>query len=256
MPIVLVHGNPETDAIWADLRTHLGTDDVVALSPPGFGAPVPPDFGATSDDYVAWLAGELEGIDQPIDLVGHDWGGGHVFRLALSRPELVRSWATDIASCFDPTYVWHDLAQVWQTPEAGEAAIARQLAATPAQRAERYVGLGMSPAAAMACAAAFNQDMGRCILPLYRSAVQPKMAAWGADLTGARSKPGLVIVATEDPYTGGEARARHTAERANAQVTVLDGLGHWWMCQDPERGAAAIRAFVHAVASGGAGRVR
>lgn len=75
MPIVLVHGNPETDAIWADLRQHLGREDVVAPSPPGFGAPAPPDFGATSDDYVAWLASGLERLDGPIDLVGHDWGG-------------------------------------------------------------------------------------------------------------------------------------------------------------------------------------
>ncbi len=255
MPIVLVHGNPETDAIWADLRRRLGTDDVLALSPPGFGAPAAPDFG-TSDDYVAWLGARLEGIDGPIDLVGHDWGGGHVLRLVLSRPELVRSWATDIAGCFDPTYVWHDLARMWQTPEAGEAAIAQQLAATPAQLTDRYVGLGMSPAAAASCAAAFNQDMGRCILTLYRSAVQPKMATWGADLTAARSKPGLVIVATEDQYTGGEMRARHTAERANAQVTVLDGLGHWWMCQDPERGAATIRSFVDAFVGSDAGSVR
>ena len=60
MPIVLVHGNPETDAIWDELRSHLGRSDVIALSPPGFGAPVPEGFGATSDDYVSWLASELE----------------------------------------------------------------------------------------------------------------------------------------------------------------------------------------------------
>ena len=243
MPIVLVHGNPETDAIWADLRAHLGTDDVVALSPPGFGAPAERDFGATSDDYVAWLGRELEAIDGPIDLVGHDWGGGHVLRLVLSRPELVRSWVTDIAGAFDPTYVWHERAQMWQTPELGEAAIAQQLAATPAQLTERYLDLGMSAAAAASCAAAFNQDMGRCILALYRSAVQPKLATWGADLTAARAKPGLVIVASDDQYTGGEARARHTAERTNARVTVLDGLGHWWMAEDPARSARVLTAF-------------
>ncbi|MGD9892488.1 MAG: alpha/beta fold hydrolase, partial [Dehalococcoidia bacterium] len=92
MPIVLIHGNPETAAIWDDLRQHLGDAEVVSLSPPGFGAPVPEGFDATSDAYVAWLAGELESIDGPIDLVGHDWGGGHVVRLVAARPELVRSW--------------------------------------------------------------------------------------------------------------------------------------------------------------------
>ena len=99
----------------------LGRDDVVALSPPGFGAPVADGFGATSDDYLAWLVAELEALDGPIDLVGHDWGGGHVQRLAATRPDLIRSWVTDIAGAADPEYVWHDMAQVWQTPGDGEA---------------------------------------------------------------------------------------------------------------------------------------
>jgi pimeloyl-ACP methyl ester carboxylesterase len=244
MPIVLVHGNPETDAIWDELRRHLGRDDVVALSPPGFGAPVPEGFSATSDAYVAWLADELTRIDGPIDLVGHDWGGGHVLRLVASQPALVRSWAIDIAGCFDPAYVWHDFAQVWQTPGAGEAAIAQMVATPTEQRAQQFQALGMSNAVAERVAAATDEAMGRCILALYRSAAQPQMAEWGADLSNARLRPGLVIIPTEDHFTGGETLARRTAERAGAQVAVLEGLGHWWMCQDPQRGAAVIRSFV------------
>jgi pimeloyl-ACP methyl ester carboxylesterase len=244
MPIVLVHGNPETDAIWDDLRHHLGRDDAVTLSPPGFGAPVPEGFGATSDEYVSWLEDELLRIDGPIDLVGHDWGGGHVMRLVLARPELVRSWTIDIAGCFDPDYVWHDLARVWQTPDAGEAAIAQFIATPAGQRAQQLAALGMSADVARRVSAACDEAMGRCILSLYRSAAQPRMATWGADLSNARSRPGLVIIATEDHYTGGEVLARRTAERAGATVALLDGLGHWWMCQDPTRGAEAIRSFV------------
>lgn len=243
MTIVLVHGNPETDAIWDDLRQHL-VGDVVALSPPGFGAPVPQGFGATSDDYVDWLAAELRGIDGPIDLVGHDWGGGHVFRMVAAHPELVRSWATDIAGCLDPEYVWHERAQVWQTPGAGEQAVKQQMAVPPEPRAMFLQGLGMSPNAAASASAAANEDMGRCILALYRSAAQPKMAEWGAEVAGLRARPGLVIVPSEDHFTGGETLARRTAERTGAEVALLEGLGHWWMCQDPRRGAEAINAFV------------
>jgi pimeloyl-ACP methyl ester carboxylesterase len=102
----------------------------VALSPPGFGGPVPEGFGATSDEYVAWLAAQLEANFEPVDLVGYDWGGGHMFRLACQQPELLRSWTTDIGGCFDAEYVWHDAAQAWQTPDVGEQAVA-QMAATP-----------------------------------------------------------------------------------------------------------------------------
>ena len=40
MTLVLVHGNPETDALWDPLVDALGRTDVVRLSPPGFGAPL------------------------------------------------------------------------------------------------------------------------------------------------------------------------------------------------------------------------
>lgn len=244
MPLVLVHGNPETDAIWDELRARLGRSDVITLSPPGFGAPVPTGFGATSDEYVTWLAQQLEQIAGPIDLVGHDWGGGHVMRLAAARPELIRSWAMDIAGCFDPAYVWHDFAQVWQTPGAGEAAIEQMVAAPLEARTAQFVGLGMTKDVAARVAAANNAEMGRCILALYRSAAQPKMQQWGAALDSARTRPGLVIIPTEDHFTGGEAMARRTAERLNAKVEVLQSLGHWWMCQDPARGAEILRNWV------------
>jgi pimeloyl-ACP methyl ester carboxylesterase len=244
MPIVLVHGNPETSAIWSEMRHYLDRDDVVPLSPPGFGAPVPEGFGATSDDYVAWLVTSLATIPGPIDLVGHDWGGGHVFRLVNSRPELVRSWVIDIAGCFDPKYVWHERAQLWQTPGAGETAIAQQLAIPKDQLAEGYLRLGMSRHAAVSCSEACDEAMGRCILSLYRSAAQPNMTHWAADVSSARSRPSLMIVPTEDHYTGGEVLARRTATRLGAQVSILESLGHWWMCEDPQRGAAAINSFL------------
>ena len=116
MTVVLVHGNPETDAVWGPLADALRRDDVVRLSPPGFGAPVPRGWGATVEEYRLWLVGELEAVGEPVDLVGHDWGGGHVANVAMTRPDLLRSWCSDILGVFEPDYVWHDMAQVWQTP--------------------------------------------------------------------------------------------------------------------------------------------
>lgn len=243
MPVVLVHGNPETTAIWEDMIPLLEADEVIALSPPGFGAPVPDGFGATAAEYGAWLAGELQKIDGPIDLVGHDWGGGHVMGLVNVAPDLVRSWASDIAGALDPDYVWHDMAQAWQAPGVGEAAVAAMVEAPLDDRAGIFIANGARPELAMRLAEGIDAEMGRCILALYRSAAQPAMSQFGADLSGLASKPGLVIIATEDQFTGGEELARRTAERADEQVAVLEGLGHWWMLQDPAAGAAALNAF-------------
>ncbi len=240
---VFVHGNPETAAIWGPLLAELGHPDAVTLSPPGFGAPVPDGFAATADEYARWLASELEEQRAPVDLVGHDWGGGHVVRIAMERPQLIRSWATDIGGCFAPDYVWHDLAQVWQTPDAGEEAVAAIASLPVPDRASRFESLGMTSDIARAVAEATDETMGRCILSLYRSAAQPAMARLGAALGDAGRRPGLVIIPTEDGYTGGEERARWSAGEAKAQVAVLQGLGHWWMIQDPAAGAALLRRF-------------
>jgi pimeloyl-ACP methyl ester carboxylesterase len=240
---VFVHGNPETAAIWGPLLAELQHPDTVTLSPPGFGAPVPPGFGATADDYAAWLATELECQGAPVDLIGHDWGGGHVMRVAMERPELVRSWAMDTASCFAPDYVWHDRAQVWQTPGAGEDSVAAMASLPLASRASMFESLGMTPDIAGEVAKATDETMGRCILALYRSATQPAMARLGAALPAAAARPGLVIIPTEDQFTGGEARARWSVEQAKAKVALLQGLGHWWMIQDPAAGADTLREF-------------
>jgi pimeloyl-ACP methyl ester carboxylesterase len=241
--VVLVHGNPETEALWGPLVDALGRDDVVRLSPPGFGAPLPNDFPATYVAYRDWLEDELERIDGPIDLVGHDWGGGHVVNAVMHRPELVRSWASDAVGLFDPDYIWHDLAQVWQTPDAGEELVDTLLGGTVGDRAERMAGFGIPLDIATSMAPAQGPDMARAILLLYRSAAQPAMAEAGRALENAAARPGLSILATEDPYIGPDDHRRRAADRAGARTEVLDGLGHWWMVEDPARGAAALTRF-------------
>jgi pimeloyl-ACP methyl ester carboxylesterase len=250
LTVVLVHGNPETDAIWGPMLDALGRRDVVRLSPPGFGAPLPDDFPATYLAYRDWLEGELENIGEPVDLVGHDWGGGHVVNVVMHRPELVRSWVSDILGCFEPEYVWHDVAQVWQTPEEGEQHVGTLLGGTIEDRAAMWAAAGVPPDIATSFAAAQGPEMGRAILVLYRSARQPAMAEAGRALEKAAARPGLSLLATEDTYVGSEAMRRRAAQRAGAQTEVLDGLGHWWMMQDPARAAAVLTRFWESLGAG------
>ncbi len=119
MTVVLVHGVPETTAVWDLIAPEL-TGDVVNLGMPGFGNQRPDGFGSTMDEYVAWLEGEVAAIDGPVDLVGHDWGGILTARIVTTRPGLVRSWVSDAVGVLDPDFRWHDFAQIWQTPVAGE----------------------------------------------------------------------------------------------------------------------------------------
>jgi pimeloyl-ACP methyl ester carboxylesterase len=241
--VVLVHGNPETDAIWGPLTAVLGRDDVVALSPPGFGAPLPPGFGATYLEYRDWLEAELSRLGGTIDLVGHDWGGGHVVNVVMHRPELVRSWVSDVVGLFDPDYVWHDMAQVWQTPGAGEESLDAMMAGDLPARTEILTSLGIPADIASRMAEHQNEDMKTAILAVYRSAAQPAMAEAGRHLEAAAARPGLSLLATEDPFIGANDHRRRAADRAGARTEVLEGLGHWWMVEDPQRGAEALTQF-------------
>lgn len=242
MTVVLVHGNPETDAVWGPLVAQLSRDDVVRLSPPGFGAPVPNGWGATVEEYRLWLVGELERIGEPVDLVGHDWGGGHVMNVAMTRPDLLRTWCSDVLGIFEPDYVWHEMAQIWQTPGAGEQ-FAAGMVHDRSGRAAGIVERGVTPEIAEEMSRSWTDDMVRCVLALYRDAAQPALARLGERLPAAATRPGLAIQATDDHFVGTDEMRRRAAGRAGARVAVLDGLGHWWMLQDPVRGAAVLTEF-------------
>ena len=246
MAVVLLHGNPETPAIWEPLIHELGREDVVTPQLPGFGCPVPKGFGATKEEYVLWLIAQLEPLvyeHGPVDFVGHDWGGGIGMRAICLRPHLFRTWSCDVLGLFHPDYVWHDFAQIWQTPEAGEQYFAQMQATPLADRIAGYEAIGIPRPTADRLAEAGDELMGTCILSLYRSATQPAMKEWGEHLGPAATVPGLAVVAPNDPFVQGDSLGREVAERIGASVHELPGQGHWWMLGDPAAGAAMLQRF-------------
>lgn len=246
MTIVLVHGNPETAAIWGPLIDALKTEritDVTTLSPPGFGAPTPDGWDPTPQSYVAWLTEQLRQMAGPIDLVGHDWGAGHVFGLLATEPDLIRSFAADCAGLIHPDYEWHDMAKTWQTEGAGEDAVESMQALSSADRQEMFANLGMPPDIAIELAAAAGKpEMGSCVLGLYRAAAQPAMTELGARLSGASLPPGLILNATADAYVGPHL-APEVAKSLGARRLDLHDQGHWWMVSAPEVAAHGLAEF-------------
>jgi len=245
VPKAFVHGNPETSALWQVLFEELrvrGIDDLTALSPPGFGAPVPAGWEPSQASYRNWLIGELESLGGNVDLVGHDWGAGHVYGVLAERPDLLRSWAADCAGLVHPDYTWHDMAQAWQTDGVGEQAIEAMIGGSVEERSAIWVQMGMREDVATRIAREQDAEMGRCVLGLYRSAAQPAMRALGERLRGTERRPGLALIATEDPYAGSPAMAAEVASALGARITRLEGLGHWWMFDGAAAAADALSA--------------
>jgi pimeloyl-ACP methyl ester carboxylesterase len=241
MTIVLLHGVPETAEIWDDVRERLDAPSV-ALQLPGFACPRPDGFAATKDAYVDWLVEELKQIDGPIDLVGHDWGGGFSLRIGQHYPELVRSWVSDVAGIAHPDYVWHDIAQIWQTPETGEAFFENQ--GSPEDRAALLQGFGLNEKAALKLARMGAEIEGSCILDLYRSATPNPNADW-PDTYAKATKPCLFMMPSDDPFTGG-----HLGDDVAAAIGAQSAKfasNHFWPLQVPEVGATTINEFVASV---------
>jgi pimeloyl-ACP methyl ester carboxylesterase len=168
-----------------------------------------------------------------------------VLRVVSAHDVPLRSWVVDVAGVFARDYVWHEFAQIWQTPEAGEAWMAAVRAAPPGSPESVGAVLastGVPAAEAAAMAARFDATMAESILDLYRSALPTVWADWGAELGGPTRGPGLVLQPTADPFDDAAASAAMAA-LLGARTERLDGLGHWWMLQDPKVGAAALQSF-------------
>lgn len=235
MTTVFIHGVPDTAHVWSRLIAEIGSDDAVALSLPGFGCEIPSGFGATMEDYLAWLITTIEALPAPRDLVAHDWGSILMMRVLHMRPDLVRSWVGGGAP-FTADYTWHPTARLWQTPGAGEKAMDRF---SPALAVDMLQRAGLSAADAEETASAIDGRMKSCILSLYRSG-RDVFQAWGADLAPVAA-PGLVLWGDRDIYA--EARyGGRIAEVTGARSVTLD-CGHWWQVECPGEAAALIRVF-------------
>lgn len=237
MPVVLVHGVPDTERSWDRLRAELGRADVTALSLPGFGVPTPPDFAATKEEYASWLEGEVAAFGEPVDLVAHDWGALLAQRVASVRPELIRTLAIG-SGPLDRTYTWHAMAQAWQTPDVGEQVMEGMLGMEPAALAAGLAAGGAPEDLARIEAEHVDATMADCILALYRSAVTVG-DEWQDALDAMPPRPAVVFHGADDPYLGTDI-AERMAARLHAPLVCFEDCSHWWAWARAAETAAAL----------------
>jgi len=236
VPVVFVHGVPDTFRLWEPIVSHLDGVDARLLALPGFDWPVSPGFSATKEAYVDWVIESIEDIGGPVDLVGHDWGAMFVQRVASLRPDLVRTWICGDAAA-DSEYVWHDVAQMWQTPEVGEQLME---GFTPEAVVLTLGPEGIPEATAQEMATYMDDTMKDCILKLYRSATNVG-TEWEPDLVHAAARPSLIIWGKDDPYVP-VVYGERLAQRVAGELVVLDSR-HWWPVERPAEAAAAMTDF-------------
>ncbi len=241
-PILFLHGNPDSADLWNGVIAHLrGEFRCLAPDLPGFGrSQAPPTFDGSLEQEAAWVDGLVTalGISEPINLVGHDFGGHFALAWAIRHPAKVRRLAVSNTSFFS-NYQWHGLGRALRMPIVGEvvmavtneSALVRGLRGAaprlPVEHIRRTARLYTPAAKKMA-------------LKLYRAADPAQFHSWEDQLPALTTQvPTLVLWGDQDPFA-----ARSIADRFSAQeVRHFPDYSHWLPVEAPAEFAAALAAF-------------
>ncbi len=241
---LFLHGVPDSPAIWRPLLGQFDLGDTLVAVPalPGFTAPLPAGFPAAKEAYADWAIEQAEALvaaHGPIDIIGHDWGALIAQRVAMLRPDLLRSWAI-LNAVIDPDYRGHRVARIWNTPILGEIFMALS---KPAKLAAGLAAQGMPADIAAEEAEQWqNKDKRRAILKLYRSAKGLSFKHdWARDIDKLPAQ-GALIWGADDPYVPLSVAQRFSAN-TGIPLTVIDGAGHWAIAERPAEVAAALHRF-------------
>jgi pimeloyl-ACP methyl ester carboxylesterase len=242
-PLLMIHGNPDTHAIWRPLVDRL-KDRFRCITPdlPGFGgSEEPPGFDASFASRARFVDDLVDalGIREPVFLAVHDLGGGYGLTWMCEHPERVRKVAIANTS-FHASYRWHPWARVWRTPVLGELSMLlmnRALFARELRRGSRK----LSPRAIDDAYAAVTPATKRAVLRCYRASDPPLFAPWEARLHAIVPEPvpAIVVWGEQDPYIPGAFADRFGAR----EVHRFPDSGHWVIAEEPDAVAQKVRAF-------------
>lgn len=250
VPVVLLHGFPQTSLSWTAVARELADDGLRLVAPDQRGY----SPGARPADVAAYgtpsLVGDVLGIAGALGLdrfhlVGHDWGASVAWSVAAQHPERL-----------------HTLTAL-SIPHL--AAFGRALADDPdQQRRSAYIGVFRRPGAAEELLLADDAARLRAIYEGRVAAAD--VAAYVELMTGGAMTPALSwyramdrdlsrtpVVEVPTTYLWGEedlaaaesgARACGEFVSADYRFVRLPGVGHWSPDQAPVAVADAVRARV------------
>ena len=241
MPLLLLHGSPDTHAMWLPLMEHL-KDGVRCIAPdlPGFGeSTLPQDFPLTLDnmaDFVRDLVAAMD-IDEPVVLATTDFGAHYGLAFLVKYPHLVRGAAISNTNFFQD-YEWHFFAKLYRLPLVGEL-----LMATASRSILGNTLRKVSPALPDSyIESSYDTGFGsssvrKAILRMYRERSSRDFAGWEDKLVEIlQRKPALVLWGDRDPFISPAYAERWGA----AKVHHFTRFSHWLPVEAPMEYAAAL----------------
>jgi pimeloyl-ACP methyl ester carboxylesterase len=234
-PVVLMlHGNPDTHAIWEKLATRLsGRFRCLAPDLPGMGKSSAPDgWDASLASQSAWVNALCDALSlrEPFHLCVHDIGGPFGLSFTCDHPERVRSLAIG-NTLFQTSYRWHPWARVWRTRVLGELSMAlmnRSLFI-------REVSLGARKMSRAEMSRAYDQITPRgkkAVLTWYRAMTPARFARWEDKLCALTKEriPTTVVWGDNDPYIPNAFATRFGTDN----VRRFPDAGHWVIAEEAD----------------------
>ncbi len=239
--VVLLHGNPDTHAVWLPVVERLSASHHTVLPDmPGFGrSKCPPDFEFSLANQAAWVRDLLDALSlSRVHLVVHDVGGTYGLAFATEHPERLRSLTIFNANFFSD-YRWHFWGRVWRTRVLGE--LAMSISNRPLfERELRRASPRMPRAYARAAYDEFHAGAKRTVLRYYRAMDSEVYVGWDQRLLASTANlPKQVLWGDLDPFMPAT-----TADRFGAPVRRFADCGHWVMLEEPEAAADAIARLI------------
>jgi pimeloyl-ACP methyl ester carboxylesterase len=254
-PVVLLHGWPQHWWMWRRLIGPLAESHrVICPDLRGFGWTDAPPGGYDPEIFAIDVVALLDalGIDEPVDLAGHDWGGWTGFMLCLRHPERIkRLLALNIYHPFvRPTpggsrnawrfwYQW-----VLALPGLGPALIKRPWAGL---RVLRWVGSRQAPWSEQELATYIDQfrerDRAVATSLLYRHSVRRLGPAVlrGVYRELTMDTPGLILFGTDDHVQDARLLPGFEDNAPNMSLELVPGVGHFIVDEQPDLVLARAR---------------
>ncbi len=92
-PVVALHSSASNSSQWNSLIADLGERyEVTAFDLPGYGDELERDYASTDMEALARpVLDKILDFGEPVHLVGHSCGGGVALKIAMMRPDVIRS---------------------------------------------------------------------------------------------------------------------------------------------------------------------
>lgn len=254
--VLLLHGFPETLFVWKDIALALGdTFEVHAFDWPGYGLssrPAADRFGYAPTDYARVLKAYIRaaGIDRSkLTIYATDIGALPALLLALDEPDIARSIIVgDFAPFNRPQHMWANLQALKGGPAAAQVRAYMNQTRDEILENVFYRGLpvrfGVAPelTADMARGWDHGEMTSADAFAHYYSHFTRDQEALEARLSNLRI-PLKVVWGSDDLYIASEMGVEFAAT-ADADLTILPGVGHFPHLQAPQATIKEIRAAV------------